>query len=59
MIIEKRISWLTETIHASKLFYYDWWKHTGVSLILYPDPVIETIDYKKISKRSFELAGVV
>jgi len=52
-------SWLTGTIHASKLFYYDWWKQPGVSLVLYPDPVIETVDYKKISKRSLELAGVV
>ena len=56
---EFNYSWLTGTIHASKLFYYDWWKQPGVSLILYPDPVIETVDYKKISKRSLELAGVV
>ena len=52
-------NWLTGTIHASKLFYYDWWKQPGVSLILYPNPVIESVDYKKISKRSLELAGVV
>ena len=52
-------SWLAGTIHASKLFYYEWWKQPGVSLILFPDPVIETVDYKKISKRSLELAGVV
>ena len=52
-------SWLTGIIHASKLFYYDWWKQPGVSLILYPEAIIETVDYKKISKRSLELAGVV
>ncbi len=54
-----KYSWLVGIIHASKLFYYDWWKQPGVSLILCPEPVIETIDYKKISKRSLELAGVV
>jgi homoserine dehydrogenase len=56
---EFRYSWLIGTIHASKLFYYGWWRQPGVSLILCPDAVIETIDYKKISKRSLELAGVV
>ena len=52
-------SWLVGVIHAEKLFHSDWWKQNGVSLILYPDAIIETIDYKKISKRSLELAGVV
>ncbi len=56
---EFRYSWLVGVIHADKLFFYDWWKQPGVSLILCPDAVIETIDYKKISKRSLELAGVV
>ena len=52
-------SWLTGVIHAEKLFYSEWWKQPGVSLILCPDPVIESVDYRKISKRSLELAGVV
>jgi len=56
---EFKFSWLTGVIHASKLFNTDWWKKEGVSLILYPDAIIENIDYKKISKRSLELAGVV
>jgi homoserine dehydrogenase len=56
---EFNFSWLTGVIHASKLFSTGWWKQTGVSLILYPDAIIENIDYKKISKRSLELAGVV
>ena len=54
-----KYSWLVAVIHAEKLFYYDWWKQPGVSLILCPDTIIETIDYKKISRRSLELAGVV
>ena len=52
-------SWLTGIIHSSKLFEQDWWKQPGVSLIAYPEPIIENIDYKKISRRSLELAGVV
>lgn len=56
---EFKFSWLTGVIHAEKLFNSDWWKQAGVSLIAYPDAVIENIDYRKISKRSLELAGVV
>ena len=52
-------SWLIGVVHAQKLFTSTWWKQAGVSLIACPDAVIEDIDYKKISKRSLELAGVV
>jgi homoserine dehydrogenase len=56
---EFKHSWLIAVIHAEKLFNTDWWKQEGVSLILCPDAIIETIAYNKISKRSLELAGVV
>ena len=56
---EFKYSWLVGVIHADKLFYYDWWKQQGISLILCPDAIIETVEYKKISKRSLELAGVI
>ena len=56
---EFNYSWLIGVIHAEKLFYYDWWKQPGISLVLCPDAIIESIEYKKISKRSLELAGVV
>jgi homoserine dehydrogenase len=52
-------SHLIAVIHAKKLFTTDWWKQPGVSLILCPEAIIETVEYKKISKRSLELAGVV
>ncbi len=52
-------SWLIAVIHAEKLYTAEWWKQEGVSLVLCPDAVIETVEYKKISKRSLELAGVV
>jgi homoserine dehydrogenase len=54
-----KYSWLIAVVQASKLYNNDWWKQEGVSLILCPEPIIENIDYKKISKRSLELAGVV
>ena len=56
---EFRHSWLIAVIHAEKLFITDWWKQQGVSLILCPEAIIETIAYNQISKRSLELAGVV
>lgn len=56
---EFNYSWLVGVIHAEKLFYYDWWKQPGISLLLYPDAIIENIEYKKISKRSLELAGMI
>lgn len=56
---EFKYSWVIAIIYAEKLFTTDWWKQEGVSLILCPDAVIETVEYKKISKRSLELAGVV
>ena len=45
-------------IHAQKLFVNDWWKSTGVSLILLNEPVIENIDHRLIRKKSLQLAGV-
>jgi homoserine dehydrogenase len=56
---EFNFSWLTGVIHADKLFKENWWKQAGVSLILYPNAIIEDVEYKKIHKRSLELAGVV
>ena len=56
---EYKHNWLIAVIHAEKLYKTDWWKQEGVSLILCPDAIIETVEYKKISKRSLGLAGVV
>ncbi len=52
-------NWLIAVIHAEKLFTTDWWKQEGISLILCAEAIIETVEYRKISKRSLELAGVV
>ena len=51
-------SWLIGVIHAGKLSGSNWWKQPGVSLILCPDPIVESVDYRKISQQSLKLAGV-
>ena len=56
---EFKHSWLIGTIHAEKLAANEWWKQEGVSLITCPNAIVEDVDYRKISKRSLELAGVV
>jgi homoserine dehydrogenase len=56
---ELKHSWLIGTIHAEKLSREAWWKQAGVSLIACPDAIVQDVDYRKISKRSLELAGVV
>lgn len=56
---EHKHSWLIAVIYAEKLFITDWWKQDAISLILCPEPIIEDVEYKKVSKRSLELAGVI
>lgn len=51
--------WLIGVIHAEKLANDNWWKQPGISLILCPDAIIEDVDYRKISKRSLQLAGII
>ena len=52
-------SWLVAIVHAEKLIKSNWWREPGVSLIVYPESIVDNVDYKNISKRSLQLAGVV
>ena len=52
-------SWLVGIIHAEKLAANNWWKQKGISLIACPDAIVEDVEYRKISRRSLELAGVL
>jgi len=52
-------NWLIGIIHAQKLIDNHWWKQDGVSLILHHQPIVQNTAYRKIGKRSLELAGVV
>ena len=51
--------YLVGIIHFSKLRENDWWKRNNVSLILTPDPIIESMEIRDLKKRSLELAGIM
>lgn len=51
--------YLIGIIHFNKLKNHDWWKKNNVSLILTPDPIIESMEIKNLKKRSLELAGIL
>ncbi|MFM2359233.1 MAG: hypothetical protein RLY16_1226 [Bacteroidota bacterium] len=55
---EAHSNWLVGIISAEKLLYENWWYQPGVSLIACENPVIDDLEYRKIRKRSLELAGV-
>ena len=50
-------SYLVGVIHFQKLIGDKWWKQHGVSLILTPEPVIESVEIRNLKKRSLELAS--
>ena len=52
-------SYLIGVIHFQKLIDDKWWKQHGVSLILTPEPVIESVEIRNLKKRSLELAGII
>jgi len=41
-----------------ELKYKTWWKENHTSLILMPDPVVESLELAKLKKISLELAGI-
>ena len=51
-------NWMIGIIHADKLAKSEWWKQEGVSLILHQNPIVNDVDYKRIGKKSLQLAGV-
>jgi homoserine dehydrogenase len=53
--------YLVGILHVNELTQTYWWKENGCSLILYPDPIIDSqdIDLINLKKRSLELAGIV
>ena len=52
-------SYLVGVIPFAELKAGNWWKENGNSLILNPDAIIESIEVKKLKKKSLELAGIV
>ncbi len=51
-------NWMIGIIHADKLAKSEWWKQEGVSLILHQNPIVNDVEYKRIGKKSLQLAGV-
>ncbi|MBL0272059.1 MAG: homoserine dehydrogenase [Chitinophagaceae bacterium] len=51
--------YLAGVIAFSNLTQNNWWKENNTSLILFPEPVIEEIETRKLKKRSLELAGII
>ena len=52
------MKYLIGIIHFKKLENADWFRKNNVSLILMPDPLIESLDIINLKKRSLELAGI-
>ncbi|WP_114789271.1 homoserine dehydrogenase [Niabella yanshanensis] len=51
--------YLSGVIALQKLKNSTWWKENGTSLILEPDPILESIEERKLRKKSLELAGLL
>jgi homoserine dehydrogenase len=51
--------YLIGVIHFKHLIENNWWRESGTSLILAPEPIIEDVEIRKLRKKSLELAGVV
>ena len=51
-------SYLVGVIHFEKLALNNWWKQSGISFIVTPDPIIQDIEVRALKKRSLELAGI-
>jgi homoserine dehydrogenase len=52
-------NYLVGVIGFAELANNNWWKENRVSVVLMPDPIIESLDVVNLKKRSLELAGVV
>ena len=50
--------YLVGVLHYSKLADTTWWKENNTSLILTPQPVIESVEIRNLKKKSLELAGL-
>ncbi|WP_409965483.1 Homoserine dehydrogenase [Mycovorax composti] len=51
--------YLSGVIALLKLKKNPWWKENGTSLILEPDSILESIEERRLKKKSLELAGLL
>ncbi len=50
--------YLAGLIHIFHLKDSDWWKQNGLSLVLLPDAIVESVELSKVKRKSLELAGL-
>lgn len=50
--------YLAGLIHVFHLRDSDWWRQNGLSLILLPDAIIESVELSRVKRKSLELAGL-
>lgn len=50
--------YLAGLIHVYHVKDTDWWRQNGLSLILLPDAIVESVELSKIKRKSLELAGL-
>ena len=56
---DQQRNYIIGVLAFSKLKETSWWKNSGISLILMPEPIIEDVELHKLKKKSLELAGVL
>jgi len=57
--VEEKRKYITGVIHFKEILKKTWWKENDTSLILLPEAVEESVEIRKIRKRSLELGGVL
>ncbi len=51
--------YLVAIMNFSLLKNTSWWKENNNSLILFPDPIIEDVEIRRLKKTSLKLAGII
>ncbi len=51
--------YLVAIMNFSLLKNSSWWKENNSSLILFPDPIIEDVEIRRLKKTSLKLAGII
>lgn len=45
-------------VHVKHLRESNWWKQNGLSLVLLPDAIVESVELTRVKRKSLELAGL-
>lgn len=50
--------YLVGLLHCRHLLEGNWWKNDGISLVLLPEAIVESLEIGKLKRKSLELAGL-